>query len=266
MEAAALVTTFLSPFLPHLLKLGDPVAEASGQQLGEQLGGRSWSAAKRVWSHLTPKLESRSIALGAATALAIDPTDQAAHTALSVQLELLLSAEPSLAAALLNRNSEGASRTTGLTPTVTSGRHHTAREHRHMGDIATATGHWSVAVQWYKRAIKVSLSSNDPRGASTAYSRLAQVYLVTERGQEMISTCLSALALDMEHNEDLIGFNIHILAQLLNKVGIDEFQCLWQAVIAAPCPAQLLELTQQASQSWHQPPQSLPSVEDSGLG
>ena len=59
MEFAALLTAFLSPFLPHLLKLGEPIAEAAGKQLGEQIGQDSWATAKAAWAKVQPKVEQR---------------------------------------------------------------------------------------------------------------------------------------------------------------------------------------------------------------
>lgn len=100
MEFATLLTVFLSPFLPHLLKLGQPVAEEAGKKLGEKLGESSWATAKEIWRKLSPKVEEKPIAKGAVVALKEDSQDDEAKTILTSQLEKVLIANPDLAQSL----------------------------------------------------------------------------------------------------------------------------------------------------------------------
>lgn len=97
MELAALVVSFLSPFLPHLLNLGKPVSEAAGKKLGEKLGEGSWEKATQLWGKLAPKVAEKPLAQGAAQALAEDVEDDDAKGTLSKQLQKLLAAHPDLA-------------------------------------------------------------------------------------------------------------------------------------------------------------------------
>lgn len=108
MELSALLTSFVTPFLPHLLKLGQPVAEASGKKLGEKFGEGSWEKAKQVWDKLSPKVKEKPLAQGAAAAIAEDTEDKDAQDALTKQLKKLLAANPKLAGSLQQMMQENA--------------------------------------------------------------------------------------------------------------------------------------------------------------
>ena len=125
MEIAAVLTTLLSPFLPQLLKLGQPVAEEAGKQLGAKLGEGTWETAKAAWAKLSPKVAAKPLAQGAATALGEDSQDAEAQAILTSQLEKLLAAHPDLAAdlqQLLNTEAEAVSQVVNVTQTVTGDR------------------------------------------------------------------------------------------------------------------------------------------------
>lgn len=122
MEIAALLTTVLSPFMPHLLKLGQPIAEAAGKQLGSKLGEGTWETAKTAWAKLSPKVNKKPLAQGAAVALSEDAEDAEAQAILTKQIEKLLTAHPDLAqslSALLSRESGAVAQMTTVSQTVT---------------------------------------------------------------------------------------------------------------------------------------------------
>ena len=121
MELAALVTSLLSPFLPHLLKLGQPVAEEAGKKLGEKLGEGAWETAKRVWAKVAPKVNEKPLAMGAVEALAEDTQDEDAKDTLTKQFKKLLDANPEFAKALqqlLEADSEAVARVLTIAQTV----------------------------------------------------------------------------------------------------------------------------------------------------
>lgn len=97
METAAILASFLSPFLPYLIQLGQPVAEEAGKALGEKLGEGTWNKAKQLWQQMFPKVKERPLAKGAAEALAEDAQDEDALDTLTKQLTRLLKEDPELA-------------------------------------------------------------------------------------------------------------------------------------------------------------------------
>lgn len=96
MEIATLVSnclTFLTPFLPYLLKAGEHAAQEAGKQLGSDV----WEQAKMLWQRLHPRVESRPAALEAFQDMARHPHEADIQAALRVQLRKLLADDPALA-------------------------------------------------------------------------------------------------------------------------------------------------------------------------
>lgn len=91
-----ILTAFLTPFLPFLLKLGDKAAETAAGKFGED----AWTKAKAVWGKLQPNVEAKEAAKEAATDLAATPEDDDLQTALRVQLKKLLESDEALSAAI----------------------------------------------------------------------------------------------------------------------------------------------------------------------
>ena len=96
MEIAAL-TTFLTPFLPYLLKLGKGAAETATETAANKFGEAAWQKAQTVWTRLSPKVEAKASAKEAAADVASNPTDEDAQAALRLQLKKLLANDEALA-------------------------------------------------------------------------------------------------------------------------------------------------------------------------
>jgi hypothetical protein len=89
-----LLTAFLAPFLPMLLKAG----EAAAEEVGSGVGQDALSFARRLWHRVWPSVEAKPSALEAAQDVADQPDDERRRAALEVQLEKLLGADSALAA------------------------------------------------------------------------------------------------------------------------------------------------------------------------
>lgn len=92
----ALLTTFLTPFLPFLVKM----AETSAETVAEKFGEEAWDKAKTVWAKLHPKVEAKPAMKEAVTDLAIDPNDEDLQAVFRVQLKKLLEQDSQLAEAI----------------------------------------------------------------------------------------------------------------------------------------------------------------------
>jgi len=86
------LTAFLSPFLPFLLKLGEKATEGAAEKFGED----AWNKAKAIWEKLRPKVEAKEAAKEAATDVANDPEDEDSQAALRRQLKKLLEQDKEL--------------------------------------------------------------------------------------------------------------------------------------------------------------------------
>jgi hypothetical protein len=92
----ALLTAFLTPFLPFLSKLGTVAAEKASEAAGGQFGKDAWEKAKAVWAKLHPKVETAEGAKVAVNKLADKPDSEVWKAALQEELESLLKNDSAL--------------------------------------------------------------------------------------------------------------------------------------------------------------------------
>ncbi|MEL6401725.1 MAG: hypothetical protein AAFR26_22020 [Cyanobacteria bacterium J06626_4] len=96
----ALVTAFLTPFLPHLLKLGGQAASNVTDVVSEKFGEAAWAKAQKIWGCLRPKVEEKEGLKVAATQVASKPESPAWKAAWEEELQTLISENPDLATAI----------------------------------------------------------------------------------------------------------------------------------------------------------------------
>jgi hypothetical protein len=114
----AVLTSFLAPFLPFLMQLGNKAAEAAAGKLGED----AWNKAKAIWEKLHPKVEAKEAAKEAAKDVALNPNDEDLQAALRVQLKKLLEQDEALTKAiaqLMQEDTEADSSGTSIKQTAT---------------------------------------------------------------------------------------------------------------------------------------------------
>lgn len=99
MEIATLIT-FLSPFLPTLLKLGDKALEKATESASGKFGEAAFKKAEAVWAKLSPKVDEKAAAKEAAIDVANSPEDEDYQAALRVQLKKLLEQDEELKKAI----------------------------------------------------------------------------------------------------------------------------------------------------------------------
>lgn len=89
------LTTYLTPFLPTLLK---KAGEAVVTETTKKAVGETWDATKALWTRMKSKVEAKPAALEAAKDLATNPNDADSQATLRNQLKKLLSEDQSFAA------------------------------------------------------------------------------------------------------------------------------------------------------------------------
>jgi hypothetical protein len=89
----AILTTFLAPFLPYLLKKGEQAADAAIERFGEA----AWKRAQGLWAKLRPNVQDKESAREATEDVAAAPDDELARSALQLQLRKLVADDPDLA-------------------------------------------------------------------------------------------------------------------------------------------------------------------------
>jgi len=95
MDVMAIIT-FLSPFLPFLIKFGEKSAETAGSKFGED----AWNKAKKVWDKLHPAVAAKEDAKVAVEQVAAKPESKARKAVFQEELETLLKENPDLLEAI----------------------------------------------------------------------------------------------------------------------------------------------------------------------
>ncbi|MGD1899779.1 MAG: CHAT domain-containing protein [Phormidesmis sp.] len=135
MEISAL-TSFITPFLPFLLKLDRDATEAATETATEaatdnavsKFGDAAWQKAQAVWTALKPRVDEKETLKEAVTDVAHDPEDEDYQAALRVQLKKLLASDTALTAQLTKILQSANSNnwpTTQITQTVTGNQNQT---------------------------------------------------------------------------------------------------------------------------------------------
>jgi hypothetical protein len=96
----AILTAFLSPFLPTLLKVGGKAVGKAAESVGGKFGEAAFAKAQAVWAKLSPKVEAKEAAKEAAIDVANSPEDEDSQAALRVQLKKLLEQDDELMKAI----------------------------------------------------------------------------------------------------------------------------------------------------------------------
>jgi transketolase len=114
MDVMAIIT-FLSPFLPFLIKFGEKSAETAGSKFGED----AWNKAKKIWDKLHPAVAAKEDAKSAFNLVSTDPDDEDYRKVFQKQLKKLLDEDQELTAAIAQIMPEELPATSGTTITQT---------------------------------------------------------------------------------------------------------------------------------------------------
>ena len=109
--------SFLAPFLPFLIKVGEQASEEAGKQLGSD----AWAKAKKIWEKLQPKVDNKPIQAAIADVVS-QPEDADFQAALRVQLKKILNKDTDLSNELdllLQRDSLDTASTTKIDQKIT---------------------------------------------------------------------------------------------------------------------------------------------------
>lgn len=119
----SILVSFLAPFLPFLIKVGEQASEEAGKQLGSD----AWAKAKKIWEKLKPKVDNKPIQETIAD-VASQPEDADFQAALRVQLKKMLNQDTDLSNELdllMQRDSLDTASTTKIEQRITGDRNKT---------------------------------------------------------------------------------------------------------------------------------------------
>jgi hypothetical protein len=95
-----LLTTFLSPFLPFLLNLGQKATEKATESAAGKFGESAWKKAEGIWDKLQPQVEAMPEVKTAIEQVAAKPDSEARQAVLREELATLFKVQPDLLTAI----------------------------------------------------------------------------------------------------------------------------------------------------------------------
>jgi tetratricopeptide (TPR) repeat protein len=122
-------------------------------------------------------------------------------------------------------------------------------EYQGLGEIAKEQGDFETAIAYFQKAFEARSAANDWRKASstlTAWGRTLEAQL---NWTEAAKIYLRALAIDIEHNEEWIGWDINNLGRMLKQLGDSQFKIIWREFTGDECPEEWFSAIQEASET-----------------
>ncbi|MGV0108028.1 hypothetical protein NSTCB13_06939 [Nostoc sp. DSM 114160] len=110
-----------------------------------------------------------------------------------------------------------------------------------LGMVAQEQRQFDVAINYYQKALEVHQQSHDWHKASLALGTWATVLEAQENYAKALPIYIYALDIDLEHNQDWIGYRISNLARMLKQLGESQFQSIWREATGEECAGELRE-------------------------
>ncbi|MBD2299509.1 tetratricopeptide repeat protein [Nostoc sp. FACHB-190] len=121
-----------------------------------------------------------------------------------------------------------------------------AREYHHLGIVAQEQRQFDLAINYYQKAYKVFEQFRDWYWASATLGKWGRVLEAQENYSQALQIYIHALAIDLEHNKDWIGYCINDLARMLQQLGESQFQAIWREATGEKCAGEVREAIWQA--------------------
>ncbi|MEZ2227235.1 MAG: tetratricopeptide repeat protein [Microcoleus sp.] len=120
-------------------------------------------------------------------------------------------------------------------------------EYQGLGNIAKEQGDFDTAVAYFQKAFAAKSAANDWRRASSTLTVWGQTLEAESNWMEAVKIYIQALVIDIKHNEEWIGWDIHNLGRMLKQLGDSQFQEIWREFTGDECPGECFSAIQKAS-------------------
>ncbi|WP_335093261.1 tetratricopeptide repeat protein [Nostoc sp.] len=116
-----------------------------------------------------------------------------------------------------------------------------AGDYHQLGRVAEEQRQFDVAINYYQRAWEIYEQFHDWYRASATLGKCGGVLEAQEYYSEAVQIYIRVLAIDLEHNQDWIGYRINDLARMLKQLGESEFQTIWREATGEECAGEVRE-------------------------
>ncbi|WP_409880820.1 MULTISPECIES: tetratricopeptide repeat protein [unclassified Nostoc] len=117
-----------------------------------------------------------------------------------------------------------------------------ATEYHALGMVAEEQRQFDVAINYYQKAWEIYEQFRDWYWASATLGKWGRVLEAQENYAQALQIYIHALAIDLEHNQDFIGYYINALARMLKQLGESQFQVIWREATGEECAGEVREV------------------------
>jgi tetratricopeptide (TPR) repeat protein len=122
-----------------------------------------------------------------------------------------------------------------------------ADDYYQLGTVAQEQGEFETAVAYFQKAFEGFSATNDWRKTSstiTAWGRTLEAQLNWTEAEKIY---IRALAIDIEHNSELVDSALKNLGRMLKQLGDSQFKIVWREFTGDECPEHWFSDIQKAS-------------------
>ncbi|MEH2107348.1 tetratricopeptide repeat protein, partial [Nostoc sp.] len=116
-----------------------------------------------------------------------------------------------------------------------------ADEYHQLGSVAEEQRQFDVGINYYQKAWEIYEQFRDWYWASQTLGKWGRVLEAQENYAKALQVYICGLAIDLEHNEDLIDYYIDALARMLKQLGESQFQTIWREATGEECAGDVRE-------------------------
>jgi tetratricopeptide (TPR) repeat protein len=120
--------------------------------------------------------------------------------------------------------------------------------YHNLGVVAQQQRRFDEATAFYNKAFEIRGQFQDWRKVSSTLSQWGNLLEIQENWAEALQIYIHAFAINLEHNEEWIGWDIRNLGRMLKVMETSQFESVWQQVTGEECPEEVRSAIQAASE------------------
>jgi tetratricopeptide (TPR) repeat protein len=122
-----------------------------------------------------------------------------------------------------------------------------ASDYHNLGRVAEEQGDFDTAVAYFQKAFTATSAVNDWRQASSNLTAWGETLEAQSNWTEAEKIYIRALAIDIEHNSELVDSDLKNLGRVFKQLGDSQFQVIWREFTGDECPGEWFSAIQKAS-------------------
>jgi tetratricopeptide (TPR) repeat protein len=122
-----------------------------------------------------------------------------------------------------------------------------AGTYHNLGRVAEEQERFDDAVAYFQKAFAATSAAKGWRQASSTLTAWGETLEAQSNWTEAVKIYIRALAIDMEHNSELVNSALKNLGRMLKQLGDSQFKIIWREFTGDECPGEWFSAIQKAS-------------------